>query len=88
MPIPDNGRCGGACRGGWTVEEFLAGYDGADRRYELFDGHVLAMPRPARRMRIVTSVRSFALGSSRHAAFSAKPASCSPSVAKLGIRSI
>ena len=31
----------------WTVEEFLAWDDGSDRRYELVDGHVLAMAPPS-----------------------------------------
>ena len=27
----------------WTLEEFLAFDDGTDRRYELFDGEIVAM---------------------------------------------
>jgi hypothetical protein len=33
----------------WTLEESLAWGDGTDRRYELVDGHVLAMAPPCRR---------------------------------------
>ncbi len=32
-----------AARRLWTLDEFLAFDDGTDRRYELFDGHIVAM---------------------------------------------
>ena len=32
-----------AARQLWTLDEFLAFDDGTDRRYELFDGHIVAM---------------------------------------------
>ena len=32
-----------AARRRWTLEEFLAFDDGTDRRYELFDGEIVAM---------------------------------------------
>jgi Uma2 family endonuclease len=37
-----------AARRRWALEEFLAFDDGTDRRYELFDGEIVAMAPPAR----------------------------------------
>ena len=45
MILPDRRRIGmaEAARRRWTLEEFLAFDDGTDRRYELFDGEIVAM---------------------------------------------
>jgi Uma2 family endonuclease len=50
MILPDRRGIGmaKAARRRWRLEEFLAFDDGTDRRYELFDGEIVAMAPPAR----------------------------------------
>jgi Uma2 family endonuclease len=45
MILPDRRRIlmAEAARRRWTLEEFFAFDDGTDRRYELFDGEIVAM---------------------------------------------
>jgi len=40
---PEEWRVAEPARRSWTLDEFLAFDDGTDRRYELFDGQIVAM---------------------------------------------
>ncbi len=46
----------------WTVEEFLAWDDGTDRRYELIDGHVVAMAPPSEAQGTIVANLTIAIG--------------------------
>ena len=51
-----------AARRRWTLGEFLAFDDGTDRRYELFDGEIVAMAPPARAHGMLVSRLDRAIG--------------------------
>ena len=63
----------------WTLEEFLTWDDGTDRRYELVEGHVVAMAPPSEAHgTIVANLTANCEIAKLRVASSAKRGSCRP----------